>query len=34
MWLEQNVLAVDSAFEADELSVLDPLADNVVGAHY
>jgi hypothetical protein len=34
MWLEQNVLAVDIALEADELSVLDPLADNVVGARY
>jgi len=33
-WLEQNVVAVDIALEADELSVLDPLADNVVGARY
>ena len=33
-WLEQNVAAVDIALEADELAVLYPLGDNVVGARY
>lgn len=33
-WLEQNVAAVDITLEADELAVLDPLADMVVGARY
>ena len=33
-WLEQNVGAVDIILEADELAVLDPLADTVVGARY
>ena len=33
-WLEQNVVADDITFTADELATLDPLADNVVGARY
>jgi aryl-alcohol dehydrogenase-like predicted oxidoreductase len=33
-WLEQNVAALDIALSADELAVLDPLGDQVVGARY
>jgi aryl-alcohol dehydrogenase-like predicted oxidoreductase len=33
-WLEQNVAALDIALTADELAVLDPLGDQVVGARY
>jgi aryl-alcohol dehydrogenase-like predicted oxidoreductase len=33
-WLEQNVAAVEITLDADELEVLDALADNVVGARY
>jgi aryl-alcohol dehydrogenase-like predicted oxidoreductase len=33
-WLEQNVTAVETNLDADELAVLDPLGDNVVGARY
>ena len=33
-WLEQNVAAVDITLDADELAILDPLADIVVGARY
>jgi aryl-alcohol dehydrogenase-like predicted oxidoreductase len=33
-WLEQNVAAVEITLDADDLAVLDPLADNVVGARY
>ena len=33
-WLEQNVAAVDITLHADELAILDPLADTVVGARY
>jgi aryl-alcohol dehydrogenase-like predicted oxidoreductase len=33
-WLEQNVTAVEINLDADELAVLDPLGDNVVGARY
>jgi aryl-alcohol dehydrogenase-like predicted oxidoreductase len=33
-WLEQNVAALDLTLTADELAVLDPLADNVAGARY
>jgi aryl-alcohol dehydrogenase-like predicted oxidoreductase len=33
-WLEQNVAALDVTFTADELAVLDPLGDQVVGARY
>jgi aryl-alcohol dehydrogenase-like predicted oxidoreductase len=33
-WLEQNVAAMDIALTADELAVLDPLGDQVVGSRY
>jgi aryl-alcohol dehydrogenase-like predicted oxidoreductase len=33
-WLEQNVADVEIALDADELAVLYPLGDNVVGARY
>jgi aryl-alcohol dehydrogenase-like predicted oxidoreductase len=33
-WLEQNAAAVEITLDADELEVLDSLADNVVGARY
>ncbi len=33
-WLEQNVAALDIELSADELAVLDPLAQQVVGARY
>lgn len=33
-WLEQNVAALDITLTAGELAVLDPLADQVVGARY
>jgi len=33
-WLEQNVGALDVTLTPDELAVLDPLADRVVGARY
>jgi aryl-alcohol dehydrogenase-like predicted oxidoreductase len=33
-WLEQNVAALDVTLTADELAVLDPLADQVAGARY
>ncbi len=33
-WLEQNVAALDVELSADELAVLDPLAQQVVGARY
>jgi aryl-alcohol dehydrogenase-like predicted oxidoreductase len=33
-WLEQNVAALDITLTADELAVLDPLGDQVVGARY
>lgn len=33
-WLEQNVVGVEIALSSDELGVLDPLGDNVVGARY
>jgi aryl-alcohol dehydrogenase-like predicted oxidoreductase len=33
-WLEQNVAALDVTLTAEELAVLDPLADQVVGARY
>ena len=33
-WLEQNAAAVDVTFTSDELAVLDPLGDQVVGARY
>ena len=33
-WLEQNVAAVEITLDADELAVLYPLGDNVVGARY
>jgi aryl-alcohol dehydrogenase-like predicted oxidoreductase len=33
-WLEQNVAALDIELGADELAVLDPLAQQVVGARY
>jgi aryl-alcohol dehydrogenase-like predicted oxidoreductase len=33
-WLEQNVAALDVTLSADELSVLDPLGDQVTGARY
>ena len=33
-WLEQNVAALDITLSADELAVLDPLGDQVVGARY
>ncbi len=33
-WLEQNVAALDVTLTPDELAVLDPLADQVVGTRY
>ncbi len=33
-WLEQNVAAVEIALDADDLAVLDPLGETVVGARY
>jgi aryl-alcohol dehydrogenase-like predicted oxidoreductase len=33
-WLEENVAAVDITLTSDELAVLDPLGDQVVGARY
>jgi aryl-alcohol dehydrogenase-like predicted oxidoreductase len=33
-WLEQNVAALDITLTADELAVLDPLGEKVVGARY
>jgi aryl-alcohol dehydrogenase-like predicted oxidoreductase len=33
-WVEQNVAALDVALDADEVEVLDRLADHVVGARY
>jgi aryl-alcohol dehydrogenase-like predicted oxidoreductase len=33
-WLEQNVTAIEITLTAGELAVLDPLADQVVGARY
>ena len=33
-WLEQNVSAVQITLDSDDLAVLDPLGDNVVGARY
>ncbi len=33
-WLEQNVAALDVTLSADDLAVLDPLGDQVVGARY
>ena len=33
-WLEENVAAVDITLTPDELAVLDPLGDQVVGARY
>jgi aryl-alcohol dehydrogenase-like predicted oxidoreductase len=33
-WLEQNVAAVDITLTDQELAVLDPLGDQVVGARY
>ena len=33
-WLEQNVGAMDIALTEDELAVLDPLSDQVVGSRY
>ena len=33
-WLEQNVAALDITLTADELAVLDQLADQVAGARY
>jgi aryl-alcohol dehydrogenase-like predicted oxidoreductase len=33
-WLEQNVAAADVTLTADELAILDPLADQVAGARY
>jgi aryl-alcohol dehydrogenase-like predicted oxidoreductase len=33
-WLEQNVAALDVTLTGDELAVLEPLADQVVGARY
>jgi aryl-alcohol dehydrogenase-like predicted oxidoreductase len=33
-WLEQNVAALDITLTADDLAVLDPLGDQVVGARY
>jgi aryl-alcohol dehydrogenase-like predicted oxidoreductase len=33
-WLEQNVAALDITLSPDELAVLDPLADKVVGSRY
>jgi len=33
-WLDQNAAALDIKLTADELAVLDPLADQVVGGRY
>jgi aryl-alcohol dehydrogenase-like predicted oxidoreductase len=33
-WLEQNVAALDIKLTSEELAVLDPLGDQVVGARY
>ena len=33
-WLEQNVAALDVTLTADEMAVLEPLADQVAGARY
>jgi aryl-alcohol dehydrogenase-like predicted oxidoreductase len=33
-WLEQNVAALDVTLTADDLAVLDPLADQVTGSRY
>ena len=33
-WLQQNVAALDVTLTADDLAVLDPLGDQVVGARY
>ena len=33
-WLEQNVAALDLELSADDLELLDGLADQVVGARY
>jgi aryl-alcohol dehydrogenase-like predicted oxidoreductase len=33
-WLEQNVAALDIKLTAEELAILDPLGDQVVGARY
>jgi aryl-alcohol dehydrogenase-like predicted oxidoreductase len=33
-WLEQNVTALDVTLTSDELAVLEPLADQVVGSRY
>jgi aryl-alcohol dehydrogenase-like predicted oxidoreductase len=33
-WLEQNVAALDVTLDADDLAVLDPLANQVVGSRY
>ena len=33
-WLEQNVAAFDVQLTADDMAVLDRLADQVVGARY
>jgi aryl-alcohol dehydrogenase-like predicted oxidoreductase len=33
-WLEQNVAALDITLTPDELAVLDPLGDQVIGARY
>jgi aryl-alcohol dehydrogenase-like predicted oxidoreductase len=33
-WLEQNVAALDVVLTPDDLAVLDPLGDQVVGARY
>ena len=33
-WLEQNVAGSEIALEADDIAVLDPLGDKVVGARY
>ncbi len=33
-WLEQNVAALDISLDADDLAVLNPLADQVVGSRY
>jgi aryl-alcohol dehydrogenase-like predicted oxidoreductase len=33
-WLEQNAAALDVILDADDLAILDPLADQVVGSRY
>ena len=33
-WLEQNVVGVEIALNADDYAELDPLGDKVVGARY